>query len=179
MKSAAKRRLFALDPLCAGSDEACALSQIWQIVETDSMWPMVRTSVRRDVHASSTRSLSCGGETLHLPLSSLYIHCCLKFSTFIASIIPSAYSTIIIQNSLVAKSWISASIHHSSFGTCYSAHHRSHSDSPAYSPTGWLFATAAGRMFLKHLDLTTALRPLYLPDEVLLFVQDNVGLYEG
>ncbi|PON27057.1 hypothetical protein TGAM01_v204005 [Trichoderma gamsii] len=34
-------------------------------------------------------------------------------------------------------------------------------------------------MFLKHLDLTTALRPLYLPDEVLLFVQDNVGLYEG
>lgn len=34
-------------------------------------------------------------------------------------------------------------------------------------------------MFLKHLDLTTALRPSYLPDEVLLFVQDNVGLYEG
>ncbi|KAM0265111.1 hypothetical protein ACHAQJ_000263 [Trichoderma viride] len=34
-------------------------------------------------------------------------------------------------------------------------------------------------MFLKHIDLTTALRPLYLPDEVLLFVQDNVGLYEG
>ncbi|CAH0017394.1 unnamed protein product [Clonostachys rhizophaga] len=34
-------------------------------------------------------------------------------------------------------------------------------------------------MFLKHIDLTTALRPFYLPDEVLLFVQDNVGLYEG
>ncbi|EGR51072.1 uncharacterized protein TRIREDRAFT_56169 [Trichoderma reesei QM6a] len=34
-------------------------------------------------------------------------------------------------------------------------------------------------MFLKHLDLTTALRPSYLPDEALLFVQDNVGLYEG
>jgi ESCRT-II complex subunit VPS36 len=34
-------------------------------------------------------------------------------------------------------------------------------------------------MFLKHIDLTTALRP-YLPDEeALLFVQDNVGLYEG
>ncbi|TFB00345.1 Vacuolar protein-sorting-associated protein 36 [Trichoderma ghanense] len=34
-------------------------------------------------------------------------------------------------------------------------------------------------MFLKHIDLTTALRPSYLPDEALLFVQDNVGLYEG
>lgn len=34
-------------------------------------------------------------------------------------------------------------------------------------------------MFLKHIDLTTALRPSYLSDEVLLFVQDNVGLYEG
>ncbi|KAI6785333.1 uncharacterized protein J7T54_006975 [Emericellopsis cladophorae] len=34
-------------------------------------------------------------------------------------------------------------------------------------------------MFLQHIDLTTALRPSYLPDEVLLFVQDNVGLYEG
>lgn len=34
-------------------------------------------------------------------------------------------------------------------------------------------------MFLKRIDLTTALRPSYLPDEVLLFVQDNVGLYEG
>ncbi|TVY62867.1 Vacuolar protein-sorting-associated protein [Lachnellula suecica] len=34
-------------------------------------------------------------------------------------------------------------------------------------------------MFLKQVDLTTALRPAYLPDEVLLFVQDNVGLYEG
>ncbi|KAH8593518.1 vacuolar protein sorting protein-like protein [Bisporella sp. PMI_857] len=34
-------------------------------------------------------------------------------------------------------------------------------------------------MFLKHIDLTTALRPSYLPDEVLIFVQDNVGLYEG
>ncbi|KAK5624555.1 hypothetical protein RRF57_000271 [Xylaria bambusicola] len=34
-------------------------------------------------------------------------------------------------------------------------------------------------MFLKQIDLTTALRPSYLPDEVLLFVQDNVGLYGG
>ncbi|KAK3307310.1 EAP30/Vps36 family-domain-containing protein [Chaetomium strumarium] len=34
-------------------------------------------------------------------------------------------------------------------------------------------------MFLKHIDLTTALRPSYLPDEDLLYVQDNVGLYEG
>ncbi|KAK4224340.1 EAP30/Vps36 family-domain-containing protein [Podospora fimiseda] len=34
-------------------------------------------------------------------------------------------------------------------------------------------------MFLKSIDLTTALRPSYLPDEDLLFVQDNVGLYEG
>ncbi|AEO66353.1 uncharacterized protein THITE_2114393 [Thermothielavioides terrestris NRRL 8126] len=34
-------------------------------------------------------------------------------------------------------------------------------------------------MFLKHIDLTTALRPSYLPDEDLLFVQDNVGLYQG
>lgn len=34
-------------------------------------------------------------------------------------------------------------------------------------------------MFLKHIELTTALRPAYLPDEVLHFVQDNVGLYEG
>lgn len=34
-------------------------------------------------------------------------------------------------------------------------------------------------MSLKPIDLTTALRPSYLPDEVLLFVQDNVGLYEG
>lgn len=34
-------------------------------------------------------------------------------------------------------------------------------------------------MFLNHIDLTTALRPSYLPEEVLLFVQDNVGLYEG
>lgn len=34
-------------------------------------------------------------------------------------------------------------------------------------------------MFLKDIDLTTALRPSYLPDEDLLFVQDNVGLYEG
>ncbi|KAL4793832.1 EAP30/Vps36 family-domain-containing protein [Aspergillus venezuelensis] len=34
-------------------------------------------------------------------------------------------------------------------------------------------------MFLKALDLTTALRPLLLPDETLLFVQDAVGLYEG
>ncbi|KAK5661197.1 hypothetical protein OQA88_11088 [Cercophora sp. LCS_1] len=34
-------------------------------------------------------------------------------------------------------------------------------------------------MFLKQLDLTTALRPSYLPDEDLLFVRDNVGLYEG
>lgn len=34
-------------------------------------------------------------------------------------------------------------------------------------------------MFLKPFELTTALRPSYLPDEVLLFVRDNVGLYEG
>jgi ESCRT-II complex subunit VPS36 len=34
-------------------------------------------------------------------------------------------------------------------------------------------------MFLKNIDLTTALRPSFLPDEVLFFVQDNVGLYEG
>lgn len=34
-------------------------------------------------------------------------------------------------------------------------------------------------MFFKALDLTTALRPLLLPDEALLFAQDAVGLYEG
>ncbi|KAL1302005.1 hypothetical protein AAFC00_002457 [Neodothiora populina] len=34
-------------------------------------------------------------------------------------------------------------------------------------------------MSLRHLDLTTALRPSLLPDETLLFVQDSVGLYEG
>ncbi|KAF2094237.1 EAP30/Vps36 family protein [Rhizodiscina lignyota] len=34
-------------------------------------------------------------------------------------------------------------------------------------------------MFLKQLDLTTALRPSLLPDETLLFVQDAVGLYDG
>lgn len=34
-------------------------------------------------------------------------------------------------------------------------------------------------MFLRQLDLTTALRPSLLPDETLLFVQDAVGLYEG
>lgn len=34
-------------------------------------------------------------------------------------------------------------------------------------------------MSLKNIDLTTALRPSLLPDEILLFVQDNVGLYEG
>lgn len=34
-------------------------------------------------------------------------------------------------------------------------------------------------MFLKGIDLTTALRPSYLDGEVLIFVQDNVGLYEG
>ncbi len=34
-------------------------------------------------------------------------------------------------------------------------------------------------MFLQPLDLTTALRPLLLPDETLLFVQDSVGLYKG
>ena len=34
-------------------------------------------------------------------------------------------------------------------------------------------------MFLRQLDLTTALRPALLPDETLLFVQDAVGLYEG
>ena len=34
-------------------------------------------------------------------------------------------------------------------------------------------------MFFKSLELTTALRPLLLPDESLLFAQDAVGLYEG
>lgn len=34
-------------------------------------------------------------------------------------------------------------------------------------------------MFLRQLDLTTALRPSLYPDETLLFVQDAVGLYEG
>lgn len=34
-------------------------------------------------------------------------------------------------------------------------------------------------MFLRHLDLTTALRPSLYDDESLLFVQDSVGLYEG
>ncbi|KAF2877409.1 EAP30/Vps36 family-domain-containing protein [Massariosphaeria phaeospora] len=34
-------------------------------------------------------------------------------------------------------------------------------------------------MFLRQLDLTTALRPSLLPEETLLFVQDAVGLYEG
>jgi len=34
-------------------------------------------------------------------------------------------------------------------------------------------------MFLRQLDLTTALRPSLLQDETLLFVQDHVGLYEG
>lgn len=34
-------------------------------------------------------------------------------------------------------------------------------------------------MFLKHLDLTSALRPTYHEEETLLLVQDNVGLYEG
>ncbi|KAI4715380.1 Vps36-domain-containing protein [Aureobasidium sp. EXF-10727] len=34
-------------------------------------------------------------------------------------------------------------------------------------------------MFLRQLDLTTALRPSLLPDETLLYVQDSVGLYEG
>jgi ESCRT-II complex subunit VPS36 len=34
-------------------------------------------------------------------------------------------------------------------------------------------------MFLNQLDLTTALRPSLLPDETLLFVQGNVGLYSG
>ncbi|KAM0697855.1 hypothetical protein Q7P36_002709 [Cladosporium allicinum] len=34
-------------------------------------------------------------------------------------------------------------------------------------------------MFLRQLDLTTALRPALYDDETLLFVQDNVGLYEG
>ncbi|KAL4738886.1 amidase signature domain-containing protein [Aspergillus similis] len=37
----------------------------------------------------------------------------------------------------------------------------------------------AANMFFKALDLTTALRPLLLPDETLLFVQDAVGLYDG
>jgi hypothetical protein len=34
-------------------------------------------------------------------------------------------------------------------------------------------------MFLQQVDLTSALRPTLQPDESLLFVQDNVGLYEG
>ncbi|KAK5118522.1 hypothetical protein LTR62_003037 [Meristemomyces frigidus] len=34
-------------------------------------------------------------------------------------------------------------------------------------------------MFLRGLDLTTALRPSLYDDETLLFVQDGVGLYEG
>jgi len=34
-------------------------------------------------------------------------------------------------------------------------------------------------MFLRQLDLTTALRPSLYDDEALLFVQDGVGLYEG
>lgn len=34
-------------------------------------------------------------------------------------------------------------------------------------------------MFLRQLDLTTALRPSLYDDETLLFVQDSVGLYEG
>ncbi|KXL44702.1 hypothetical protein M433DRAFT_58472 [Acidomyces richmondensis BFW] len=34
-------------------------------------------------------------------------------------------------------------------------------------------------MFLRQLDLTTALRPSLQDDETLLFVQDGVGLYEG
>src|ERR1700712_1140968 len=34
-------------------------------------------------------------------------------------------------------------------------------------------------MFLTQLDLTPALRPSLTQDESLLFVQDNVGLYEG
>ena len=34
-------------------------------------------------------------------------------------------------------------------------------------------------MFLEPLDLTTALRPLLLQDETLLFVQNGVGLYQG
>jgi len=32
-------------------------------------------------------------------------------------------------------------------------------------------------MFLRQLDLTTALRPALLSEEVLLFVQDAIGLY--
>ena len=34
-------------------------------------------------------------------------------------------------------------------------------------------------MFLQPVDLTTALRPTLSSDEILLFVQDSVGLYEG
>lgn len=34
-------------------------------------------------------------------------------------------------------------------------------------------------MFLKKLDLTASSRPILSHDETLLFVQDNVGLYEG
>jgi len=34
-------------------------------------------------------------------------------------------------------------------------------------------------MFLQQIELTTALRPSLLPGEILLFVQDAVGLYDG
>jgi hypothetical protein len=34
-------------------------------------------------------------------------------------------------------------------------------------------------MVFQSLDLTTALRPEFAPEETLLFVQDAVGLYEG
>lgn len=34
-------------------------------------------------------------------------------------------------------------------------------------------------MSLRLIDLTTALRPSLSPDEVLLFVQDAVGIYKG
>lgn len=48
----------------------------------------------------------------------------------------------------------------------------------SHNSTGtWIFRIS--RMSLKQIDLTTALRPSLLPDEVLLFVQDSVGLYEG
>lgn len=34
-------------------------------------------------------------------------------------------------------------------------------------------------MYFKPVTLTTALRPSLLPNEILLFVQDAIGLYDG
>lgn len=49
-----------------------------------------------DGHASRTSSSSCGSETLHLSLSSLYIHYRLRFSGFMSSVVLMNYPTIII-----------------------------------------------------------------------------------